>query len=59
MNDILSGWKEISQYIGVTEQTAIRYYKEKGLPIKKNPAGHPAITKPAADNWRLGIKETA
>ena len=55
--DILTGWKDIAKHIGVTEQTAMRYYKLKGLPVKKNRAGHPAIMKSAADNWRLGIKK--
>lgn len=52
MADQLIGWKEISQYLEVSEKTASRYKKEKGLPVKKNPAGHPVITKSKIDNWQ-------
>jgi hypothetical protein len=34
-NDILNGWNEISLYIGVTEQTAIKYGEKEGLPYAK------------------------
>ncbi len=53
MTDILIGWKEISQYLRVSEATALRYHKDKGLPIVKDPAGHPIIRKNDADEWRL------
>jgi hypothetical protein len=56
MSEILAGWKEISNYLRVSEKTAIRYHKYKGLPIKKDPAGHPIIRKKTADEWRLKIK---
>lgn len=53
MTDLLVGWKEISNYLRVSEKTAIRYGKERGLPIEKDPAGHPVIKKKHADEWRL------
>jgi len=56
MTEILIGWKEISQYLRVSEKTALRYHKHKGLPIEKDPAGHPVIKKISADEWRLNEK---
>ncbi|MFA5160307.1 MAG: hypothetical protein WC484_07385 [Candidatus Omnitrophota bacterium] len=53
MTDILTGWKEISSYLKVSEKTALRYHKHKGLPVKRDPAGHPVIKKKIADEWRL------
>ena len=57
MDDILEGWNEISKYLRVSDKTAQRYWKKKGLPVKKNRAGHPVITKSEAENWKLN--ETA
>jgi hypothetical protein len=57
MDDILEGWNEISKYLRVSDKTAQRYWKKKGLPVKKNRAGHPVITKSVAKNWKLN--ETA
>lgn len=53
MNEMLIGWKEISSYLRVSEKTAFRYHKDRGLPIEKDPAGHPVIKKTSADEWRL------
>ena len=53
MNDILVGWKEICAYLKVSEKTAKRYRKHKGLPVTKDPAGHPIIKKQSVDYWRL------
>jgi hypothetical protein len=57
MSDILEGWNEISLFLKVSDRTAIRYSKEKGLPVKKNKAGHPVIRKEIAEKWKLN--ETA
>lgn len=53
MTDILIGWKEISQYLQISEATALRYKNEKELPVVKDPAGHPMMRKIDADEWRL------
>lgn len=53
MTEILIGWKDIAVYLQVSEKTAIRYGKDKGLPVQKDPAGHPVIKKECADKWRL------
>jgi len=53
MDEILEGWNEISTYLKVSDKTAVRYWKKKGLPVKKNRAGHPVITKSLAEIWKL------
>lgn len=53
MTDILCGWKEIAKHLEVCEKTARIYHKERGLPVFKDPAGHPLIDKKDADGWRL------
>ena len=52
MNEMLDRWGLIAQHLGVSEKTAIRY-KEKGLPVKYDPAGHPVTTKQQLDQWKL------
>lgn len=56
MNDILEGWNEISNFLKVSDRTAIRYYKDKGLPVQINKAGHPIIKKELALNWKQSNK---
>lgn len=56
MTEMLIGWKEISNYLRVSEKTALRYHKHRGLPVEKDPAGHPVIEKKNADAWRLQSK---
>ena len=53
MTDLLTAWKEIAQHLRVSEKTAMRYSKEKGLPVTKDPAGHPVIKKETANDWRM------
>jgi hypothetical protein len=53
MSEILEGWSEISLFLKVSDKTAVRYWKKKGLPVKKNKAGHPVIKKTVAENWKL------
>ena len=57
MTDILIGWKEIAKYLKVTDKTAQRYRKCNGLPVQKDPAGHPVIKKAAADEWRVKTEQ--
>jgi len=52
MADILNSWKEISQYLGKSERTAMRYVMERGLPVVKDQAGHPITSKESIDEWR-------
>lgn len=53
MDDILENWKQIAAFLKVSEQTAMRYYKKRGLPVTINKAGHPIIKKEVAENWKL------
>ncbi len=53
MTDILIGWKEIAQYLRVSERTAQRYQESRGLPVKYDPADHPILPKTTADEWRM------
>jgi hypothetical protein len=53
MDDILSNWGPIADFLNVSERTAVRYFKEKGLPVKINKSGHPVIKKTVAEKWKL------
>lgn len=53
MSEILTGWKEIAVFLKVSDKTAQRYRKEKGLPVRINKAGHPIITKEKVERWLL------
>jgi hypothetical protein len=53
MSDILTGWKEIAAYMRISEKTAKRYRKHRGLPVGKDPAGHPVINKKIAEEWKM------
>src|SRR5215472_912210 len=57
---ILSGWKEIANYLGRGVRTAQRYEIEKHLPIRR-PAGESVIaTKSEIDRWvSIALAETA
>lgn len=57
MTDTLTRWGDIALYLKVSEKTAMRYHKKRGLPVDKDPAGHPIITKEAINKWRLQEKE--
>jgi hypothetical protein len=54
MDDVLNGWQAISQYLRVSEKTALRYRKFKSLPVTYNEAGRVASTKQELDEWRFG-----
>jgi len=53
MTDLLDRWGKIADYLDVTERTAMNY-RERGLPIVYDPAGHPVTTKQKLDKWKLG-----
>src|SRR5215469_16043470 len=57
---ILSGWKEIADYLGREVRTVQRYEIEKHLPIR-HPAGESVIaTKSEIDRWAsIALTETA
>jgi len=53
MTEILTTWKEIATYLRVSVRTAKRYRKNKGLPVSRDPAGHPTIKKNTVDEWKI------
>lgn len=53
MTETLVGWKDIAKYLEVSEKTAFRYADERGLPIKRDPAGHPIIKIKTIETWRI------
>ena len=53
MTDLLDRWCLIAEYLGVSEKTAMRYSRDRGFPVEKDPAGHPIITKESINKWRL------
>jgi len=59
MSDTLTRWGDIALYLNVSEKTAMRYHKKRGLPVVKDPAGHPIIKKENIDKWRLQTKYQA
>ncbi len=58
-DDLLVGMKAICGYIGVSEATALKYYREMGLPIRKGSKnGDTGIwlgSKQKIDAWSLTI----
>lgn len=57
-DDFLEGWKEISNFLKVSDKTAMRYAKFKELPVKKNKAGHPIISTITIVQWKISEKTT-
>jgi len=55
-SNTLSYWDEISSYLQVSNKTAQRYCKS-GMPVKRDAAGHPYITKKAIDKWLFNKKQ--
>lgn len=59
MSEILTTWKAIALYLNnISVKTAMRYYKNKGLPVKYDPAGHPIIKTSEIEEWRFQSKES-
>ena len=48
---LLTGWKDIANYLGVSVKTAKRYYKKYGLPVLRLPTGKPCINQNAIQLW--------
>ena len=54
---ILTGWKEIAEFLGVHIETAQRWAKEEGLPITKI-GGKVLSSKNAIEIWLLKNKKS-
>ena len=49
----LSGWRAISQYLGVCESTAREWSRRDALPVTWRPDGRVYITKSLIDQWLM------
>ena len=45
------GWKDIARHIGVHEDTAVRYAKELGMPVRKIGARAVVALKEELESW--------
>lgn len=52
--DILTGWKEIADYMNKSVRTCLRWARGKGLPVFQpaGPGTEPYASKEALDAWR-------
>ena len=48
---VLDGMKEICDYLKISESTALRYYRERGLPLRKR-GGVWCARKDQVDSWK-------
>ena len=55
--EVLSGWKNISGFLGVSMKTAMRYRKTHGLPVTTNP--HPMALRKELEAWVQGRSREA
>jgi hypothetical protein len=47
----LTGWKAISNHLGVCERTAMRYTDNYGLPVRKFPSGKVTALQEEVKKW--------
>jgi hypothetical protein len=53
----LTGWKEISQYVGLHIRTCKRYKKKYSLPVKHLPGGTPVSLPYELDQWLINFDD--
>ena len=53
----LTGWKEIAAYINKHVDTAIKYHKEYGMPVRRDPGGGAFAFKHEIDYWASRFSE--
>lgn len=51
------GWKQIGFYLDRSAQTAKRYHKRYGMPVRRDPGGRPIALLSEIDEWLLGFGE--
>jgi hypothetical protein len=53
----LTSWKEIADYLGVTERTAQKWEREQGLPVRRLPGekGRVSASTVELDRWRRSV----
>ena len=52
-SSVISGWKEIARYLGVSVSTARRWNQEHGLPVMITPGSMGYTTVSLIDQWVL------
>ena len=50
----LNGWSEISQYLGRSKRTLMRWEKN-GLPVMRDPSGRPIALRLHIDKWIIDM----
>ena len=53
MEGWLTGWKAIAKYLGVHEETAMRWAKEEGMPVFDAPGGLKVAISELLDRWLI------
>jgi hypothetical protein len=54
----LTGWKEIAKYLGIHEETAMRWAKEEGMPVFDRHGGLKAAIPELLDLWLIEFTKT-
>jgi hypothetical protein len=49
----LTGWKEISEYAGLSGRTVQTYYKRYKMPIRRTPSGKPVALASELESWLI------
>ena len=53
----LSGWKEISAYLGKSIKTTKRWKKRHFMPVRYDPGGRPVCIKTELNAWIIKFNE--
>ena len=54
-HDWLKGWREISEYLGRSRRTVMRWEKSGGLPVMRDVAGRPIASRLHIDRWIIDM----
>lgn len=52
--DVLIGWKQIAVYLRCSVNSARRWTRDCGLPVRRDGAGRPVAYRPALVKWLNG-----
>lgn len=55
MDGWLYGWKAIAGHCAVTVKTAIKYYKETGMPVRRGPSNKPIALAYELNRWLVSF----
>ena len=54
-HDWLKGWREISEYLGRSRRTVMRWEKSGGFPVMRDVAGRPIASRLHIDRWIIDM----